>query len=288
VWQQWQPGGKVPELPEVETLARGLRRFLVGAEFSQVEILWPRSVALPAADELARQLPGRKVLGVSRRGKFLMLSLSGPSYLLIHLRMSGQMRVEQGTSQPDRHARIVFHLADGRQLVFSDTRKFGRVYWTTDPDLVVGSLGPEPLADDFTADAFAGLLAKHRGAIKPLLLNQRVLAGMGNIYTDEALFVAGVHPLRKADKLTAAECRRLHAAIRKVLQQAIGNRGTTLADARYRDAEGRPGLNVDSLCVYHRAGEPCPRCGTLVERTIVGGRGTHFCPCCQRASQSWP
>ena len=265
----------------METLAGDLRRLLRGAEFSSVEILWSRTVAIPAADELASQLPGRRILDVGRRGKFLILSLSGPSYLLIHLRMSGQLRVEHGNCPPDRHARVVFHLVDGRQLIFSDTRKFGRVYWVDDPDLVVGDLGPEPLAPDFTPEALAALLSRHRGAIKPLLLNQRVLAGMGNIYTDEALFVAGLHPLRKANTLPLAESKRLYAAIRQVLLQAIGNRGTTLADARYRDAEGRPGLNVESLRVYHRAGEPCPRCGTLIERTVVGGRGTHFCPCCQ-------
>jgi formamidopyrimidine-DNA glycosylase len=278
----------VPELPEVETLGRGLRRLLVGARFAQVEILWPGSVALPAADELTRQLQGREVLNIGRRGKFLILSLSGPSYLLFHLRMSGQLRLEPGAGSPDGHARIVFHLEDGHQLVFSDTRKFGRVYWTHDPQVIVGDLGPEPLSQEFDADALADLLSQHRGAIKPLLLNQRVLAGLGNIYADEALFAAGVHPLRKANTLSEEESGRLHSAIRRVLLQAIGNRGTTLADARYRDAEGRPGLNVENLHAYHRTGEPCPRCGTPIARIVVGGRGTHFCPCCQREDGSLP
>ncbi len=271
----------MPELPEVETLARDLRQLIVGSVLGQVEVLWARSVATPTAEELGCQLPGREVLDVGRRGKFLILSLSGPGYLLIHLRMSGQVRVENAERALDDHARIVFSLTDGRQLVFSDTRKFGRVYWTTDLESVIGALGPEPLADDFTVEALAEILSRHRGALKPLMLNQRVLAGLGNIYTDEALFIARLHPLRKANSLTPAEIEQLHSAIRHVLRQAIDNRGTTLQDARYRDAQGRPGLNVDSLHVYHRAGEPCRSCGTAIERTVVGGRGTHICPCCQ-------
>jgi len=272
----------MPELPEVETLARDLRRLLRGAEFKAVTISWPRSVATPGAEELVQGLPGLKILDVGRRGKFLQFSLSGPSYLLIHLRMSGHVQVEPAAAPLDAYARAVFALTDGRRMVFSDPRKFGRIYWLTRPDLVLGTLGPEPLADDLTLDAFRHLLARHKGAIKPLLLNQALLAGMGNIYTDEALFRAGLHPLRKANTLTADESERLYTAIREVLQQAIGNRGTTLADARYRDAEGRPGHNRENLRVYRHAGEPCPCCGTPIERTVVGGRGTHLCPHCQK------
>jgi formamidopyrimidine-DNA glycosylase len=264
----------VPELPEVETLARDLRRLLLGAEFTAAEVCWPRTVAMPAADELARQLPGHKIQDV------------GCSYLLIHLRMSGQLRVEPATASPDPYARLIFHLADGRQLVFSDTRKFGRVYWTTDPALIVGQLGPEPLAEDFTLDAFDALLSRRRGALKPLLLNQLFLAGLGNIYTDEALFVAGLHPLRKANTLSPTETERLYRAIRGVLQQAIGSRGTTLPDQRYLDAEGWPGRYGERLRVYRRAGEPCPCCGAPIQRIVVGGRGTHFCPNCQESVDS--
>nr|MBC7245303.1 bifunctional DNA-formamidopyrimidine glycosylase/DNA-(apurinic or apyrimidinic site) lyase [Chloroflexota bacterium] len=271
----------MPELPEVETLAVDLRRLLTGAEFANVEVLWPKSVAMPAVDEFVRQVPGRKVLDVSRRGKFLVLSLSGPSFLLIHLRMSGHVRVEPTTEPVDGHARLIFHLSDGRRLLFSDPRKFGRVYWTTDLNLVLGDLGPEPLSADFTAQDFVKLLSAHRGVLKPLLLNQTVLAGLGNIYTDEALFAASLHPLRKASTLSAAEGERLYWAIREVLQQAIHNRGTTLTDERFRDAEGRPGSHAQHLCVYRRVGEPCPRCGTPIERITVGNRGTHFCPRCQ-------
>jgi formamidopyrimidine-DNA glycosylase len=272
----------VPELPEVETLARDLRRLLCAAEFKSVTVSWPRSVAMPAADELVQGLPGQRVLDVSRRGKFLQLSLSGPSYLLVHLRMSGHLQVEADTAPLSPYARVVFALTDGRRVVFSDPRKFGRIYWLSQPDLVLGALGPEPLADDLTLDVFRSLLATRKGALKPLLLNQALLAGLGNIYTDEALFRAGLHPLRKANTLTEDEAARLYTAIRDVLQQAIGNRGTTLADARYRDAEGQPGHNRDNLRVYRHTGEPCPCCGAPIERTVVGGRGTHYCPHCQK------
>ncbi len=237
---------------------------------------------MPTVEELTKQLPSHKILEVGRRGKFLFLSLSGPSYLLIHLRMSGHLRVEPATAPPDNHIRLIFHLADGRRLVFSDSRKFGRVYWTTEPALVVAGLGPEPLAEDFTPDALAVLLSKHKGAIKPLLLNQALLAGLGNIYADEVLFLAGLHPLRKANILSPAEAERLYAAIREVLQQAIDHRGTTLDDEGYCDAEGRPGRHQEELHVYGRAGKPCPRCRTtLIQRMKVGARGTHFCPACQ-------
>lgn len=272
----------MPELPEVETLAHDLDRLLCGAQFKTATVYWPRSVAMPSAEELAQTLPGQRVVAVGRRGKFLQLSLSGPSYLLIHLRMSGHVQVEPGSAPLDAHARVVLELTDGRRVVFSDPRKFGRLYWLTQPDLVLGKLGPEPLGDGLTLDTFRGLLAERKGALKPLLLNQAFLAGLGNIYTDEALFRAGLHPLRKASTLTTDDVSRLYTAIRGVLLEAIDNRGTTLADARYRDAEGRPGHNGENLLVYRRAGEPCPCCGAAIERIVVGGRGTHLCSHCQK------
>jgi len=276
----------VPELPEVETLARDLQELLVGAEIAGVHVCWSRSVAIPSAEELAERLPGLCIVEVSRRGKFLVISLSDSSYVLVHLRMSGQLRIEPASCSADGYARVIFLLSDGRQLVFSDTRKFGRVYWTTDLGDVIGDLGPEPLAAGFSLRDFAAALTRHRGAIKPLLLNQRFLAGLGNIYTDEALFVAGLHPLRKADSLTAGEVERLYRAIRMVLRQAIDSRGTTLEDERYLDAEGWPGAYGERLRVYRRVGEPCPRCGEPIERIVVGGRGTHVCSRCQDYSPS--
>ncbi len=272
----------MPELPEVETLARHLHGLLVGAVLARVEVLWPRSIALPEADDFVRQVPGLRIEGVGRRGKFIVFALSGGVHLLIHLRMSGQVCVAPAGTAPDGHARVVFDLADGRRLIFSDTRKFGRMYLTRDVHAVTGKLGVEPLAEDFRVADLCTLLAGRRGALKPLLLRQDLLAGLGNIYADEALFAARLHPQRKADTLTPGEVRRLYTAIRRLLAQAIHSRGSTLRDSRYRDAEGRPGEFQERLCVYQRRGEPCVRCGTPIERTVVSQRGTHYCPHCQK------
>ena len=271
----------MPELPEVETVSRDLRRLLQGAEVAAVSVLWTRSVALPSVEEFIRTLPGRRILDVGRRGKFVVLCLSGEMTLLIHLRMSGQLRIESAEETAERYARVIFSMADGRRLVFSDPRKFGRVYLTEDSETVIGSLGPEPLSSTFTLGDFAGRLSSRRGALKPLLLQQGFLAGLGNIYVDEALFVARLHPLRRANTLTGPEVQQLYVAIRRVLQEAVDNRGTTLSDARYRDAEGRPGHNRENLRVYRRGGEPCVQCGAPIERVVVSGRGTHLCPKCQ-------
>ena len=271
----------MPELPEVETLARDLQPLLRGASFSSVDVRWPRSVAMPTESEFIARLPGRGIEHVGRRAKFLVFFLSGSSRLLIHLRMSGQLRVEPEEFSPGKHARVVFHLTDGRQLIFDNPRKLGRVYLTSDLDTVLGHLGPEPLAADFTLDVFATALSRRTGALKPLLLNQSFLAGLGNVYADEVLFEARLHPLRKADSLSSEDAERLHAAIRRVLRQAIEDRGTTLDDGGYRDTEGQPGRHQHRLQVYHRTDEPCLRCSKPIERSVVGGRGTHFCPHCQ-------
>jgi len=271
----------VPELPEVETLARDLQLLLRGASFSRVDVHWPRSVAIPTESEFIARLAGRRIEHVGRRAKFLVFSLSESSQLLIHLRMSGQLRVEPAEVDPGKYARVVFHLTDGRQLIFDNPRKLGRVYLTNDLDTVLGHLGPEPLEVGFTLEVLATALSRRTGALKPLLLNQSFLAGLGNIYADEVLFEARLHPLRRADSLSPKDIERLHAAIRKVLRQAIEDRGTTLDDGGYRDTEGQPGRHQRRLQVYHRTGEPCLRCGKPIERIVVGGRGTHFCSHCQ-------
>ena len=174
-----------------------------------------------------------------------------------------------------------FNLDDGRWLVFADTRKFGRLYLVDDPAEVLGDLGPEPLAADFTPERLARMLGGRGGRIKPLLLNQRFLAGLGNIYTDEALWRAGVHPLQAADTLTPDQVRRLHAGIVSVLREAIADGGTSLRDNQYRQPDGDTGAYQHLLAVYGRAEQDCPRCGAAVERLVVGQRGTHICPRCQ-------
>jgi len=296
-------GRAMPELPEVETVARGLRASLIGRTIIGVEVRWARSVIPPngsteastvslrrerSAEPLAEvptafahRLTGQTVTGVGRRGKWMVISLSGGDTLLVHLRMTGQLVLESGECPDDRHVRVLFFLDDGRRLRFSDARKFGRLWLVDDPADVLGELGPEPLADAFTAARLGEMLTRRRGRLKPLLLNQRFLAGLGNIYTDEALWQASIHPLRRADSLTPTEVRRLHRAIRAVLRAAIASRGTTLPDGTYRQADGRSGEFARHLAVYGRVGQPCPRCGTIIERIKVSQRGTYFCPRCQ-------
>jgi formamidopyrimidine-DNA glycosylase len=271
----------MPELPEVETVARGLRAALVGSTIAGVEVRWARSVVPSDPPTFAGRLTGQAVTGVERRGKWVVVALSGGDTLLVHLRMTGRLVLESEECLDDRHLRVVFFLDDGRRLHFSDPRKFGRLVLTTQPQDVLGELGPEPLAEDFTPERFAEMLARRRGHVKPLLLDQRFLAGLGNIYTDEALWQAGIHPLRQAETLTPAEVRRLHQAVQDVLRAAIAGGGTTLPDAAYQQADGRAGEFADRLTVYGRAGQPCPRCGGTVERIEVSQRGTHFCPHCQ-------
>ena len=271
----------MPELPEVETVARGLHTLLVGRTITGVDVRWARSVVPPDPAVFARRLADQTVASVGRRAKWVVIKLDGGDTLLVHLRMSGRLVIGMGESADDRHLRVAFALDDGAWLRFFDQRKFGRLVLVSDPQEVLGDLGPEPLEDGFTAIRLGEMLARRRGRIKPLLLNQRFLAGLGNIYTDEALWQAGVHPLRRADTLTAAEVRRLHEGIRAVLQAAIESGGTTLPDAGYQQADGRWGEFAVQLAVYGRAGQPCLRCGVGVERIRVSQRGTHFCPCCQ-------
>lgn len=270
----------MPELPEVETVARGLREPLVGRTITAAWVDWPRSVACPPVGDLAPSIAGRRIVAVGRRGKYVVIGLD-LGCLLIHLKMSGRLHVVPAAEPLDKHVHVLFDLDDGRQLRFRDVRKFGRVYLVDDPEQITAGLGPEPLDDAFTLAEFRRLLARRRGRLKSLLLNQQFLAGLGNIYADEALFVARLHPLRPADSLTPAEQARLYEGIRAVLGRAVASRGTTLSDGGYTDALGRAGGYQDRIAVYGRTGEPCLRCQAPIERIVLGGRSTHFCPHCQ-------
>jgi formamidopyrimidine-DNA glycosylase len=271
----------MPELPEVETVARGLHQVMEGRTFTGVTIHWPRTIARPAVDEFSWRIIGRRVLAVGRRGKYVRFTLDR-GYLLIHLKMSGRLLVAAADDVPDEHVHTIFGLDHGQQLWFRDVRKFGRVYLVDRPEEVIGALGPEPLEDTFTLADFRDRLSRRSGRLKSLLLNQEFLAGLGNIYADEALFAAGLHPLRTADTLSPDEEERLYRAIRRVLRDAIAGRGTTLDDGGYRDASGEPGLYQERIFVYGRGGEPCRCCQSTIERIVVGGRSSHFCPSCQR------
>jgi len=239
--------------------------------------------AAPDPARFAREIRGRKILALSRRGKFIAAALSGGRTLFVHLRMSGHVDVAPAGSRPRRHDRVVWTLDDGRQLRFEDTRKFGRVWLVDDPAQVLGELGPEPLA--ISPAAFAAGLAARARLLKPLLLDQTFLAGVGNIYSDEALWAARLHPRRRADALSSAQATALLQAIQAVLRKGIRNLGTTFGAGKTHFVlpRGERGRNQEHLNAYGQTGAPCPRCGTPIRRILVGQRSTHFCPKCQPA-----
>lgn len=278
----------MPELPEVETVASDLRTQITGRSFREAHILWPRTLAAPDESALEERLAGRRVVDVGRRGKYILVHLDDGQALIVHLRMTGRLAVVAGESPllADPHLRAWFGLAggggaDGDALVFTDSRKFGRIWLVRDIDEVTGKLGPEPLAWDLAPEAFAARIRKRKVAIKALLLDQTAVAGVGNIYADESLFRAGIHPLRKSSTLSDDELGRLYACLREVLQEAIDKRGTLLRD--YRTPYGEDGYFQNHLRVYGKYGRACPSCGQPIERIRVTQRSTHFCPHCQRA-----
>jgi formamidopyrimidine-DNA glycosylase len=269
----------MPELPEVETVARDLRGLVNGATIVGARTYWPRTLRELSPDEFASGVAGRVIEAVGRRAKEIRLDLSGGAALTIHLKMTGQLFVVPAEQPEDGYVRLVLELADGREIRFRDIRKFGRVgFYTGEPERFA-SLGPEPLADDFTVGAFRRRLRRRKGRLKPLLLDQTFLAGVGNIYADEALWAARLHPLRSARSLRPPDERRLHAELRRILAEAVERRGASVDD--YTAPEG-DGTMQERLLVYQRAGEACPRCGRPIRRIVVGGRATHFCSWCQR------
>ncbi len=272
----------MPELPEVETIVRGLRPLLTGRTIRGVSHAdWPATLAGYPPAAFAAIVTGEPILGVERRAKYILIPLGSGRVLTIHLRMTGSLVHHAAPIAPSKATRLVVDLADGGQVHFTDARKFGRVR-LLDPAAVavfLDSLGPEPLPDDFTLDRFRARLQGRRGLLKPTLLDQRVLAGLGNIYVDEALYRSRLHPQRSVATLDAGDTARLYEAIRAVLAQGIANHGTTISD--YRDARGEAGSNQRQLHAYGQTDQPCGRCGTPIARIVVGGRGTHFCPQCQ-------
>lgn len=270
----------MPELPEVETIRRRLRDggpsnpSLLGQTIDGVELLWPRTLAAPGAAEFGARLPGQAVTDVGRRGKFLIFELTSDS-LLVHLRMSGDLLVEERTALPAPHHRLLVNFSSGLRLAFNDPRKFGRVWLTADPQTVLSGLGPEPLDPGFGPQDLYRRLQKTRRALKALLMDQSTLAGLGNIYTDEALHLARLHPLTPASQVTLEAAGRLWDAIRGVLQEGIRRNGASI-DWVYRGGDFQ-----NYFRVYRRTGQPCPQCGASIQRMVVGQRGTHFCPRCQ-------
>lgn len=274
----------MPELPEVEQVKRSLQDKLEGCRIERVKILLARLIKAPRNEaDFIDLITGRVIERLERRGKYLLLRLSGGWTLVVHLRMTGQLLLLTSNKEV-RFARILFSLSNGAVLCYADNRTLGTLHLLPDDQLntIVGlaALGPEPFDEALTAQ---GLFTKSQGrklAVKSMLLDQRVIAGIGNIYADESLFAAGIHPLRSAGSLTVVEWEQLLGAVRKVLQQALAHRGTTFRN--YRDGNGESGENQLYLHAYGQKGQPCANCGAVMERITVGGRGTCFCPVCQQ------
>lgn len=274
-------GVEVPELPEVETIRRDLLSRVVGRTFSRVRVLpgAERVVRWPSAAEFARALAGRRIEDISRRGKYLLFHLSDGRYLIVHLRMTGAVLHRSKHAPDDPYLRICFSLDDSSQLRYTDLRKLGSMWLVEEPEAIVGKLGPDAL-EGLSWQTLRSLTEGRSATIKAVLMDQKALAGLGNVYSEEALFLAGIHPRRSAKSLAADDLRRLHKAIGEVLLEAMGHRGTSFRD--YVDAEGREGQHQWHTKVYRRTGEPCYNCGRPIERIKVSGRSTHFCPRCQR------
>ncbi|MFZ5911040.1 MAG: bifunctional DNA-formamidopyrimidine glycosylase/DNA-(apurinic or apyrimidinic site) lyase [Chloroflexota bacterium] len=269
----------MPELPEVETIARMLRPELAGRTILAADLLWPRTLAVPSAGKFKKDIAGQEILAVARRGKLVHLRLSTFN-LFVHLRMSGDLYIKEADALPEKHDRLALMLSPSEQagaqkLVFNDARKFGRVWLVRDPQQVTGKLGPEPLEEAFTPQMLYESLQARRRQLKPLLLDQSFLAGMGNIYTDEALHIARLHPQAMSNSVEREQAGALWEAIRAVLQQGIRRNGASI-DWAYRGGQFQ-----NDFRVYGREGQTCPACGTAIQRIVVGQRGTHFCPACQ-------
>ena len=276
----------MPELPEVETVRRQLEPVLVGREITGSRVSWARTLGGATRRQFASAVEGSRVTAVRRRGKYLIFDLArdaGPAGVLVgHLRMSGRMHVVSPDAPAARWCRVELHLADGNTFQFVDVRKFGRLVHADHETDVLPALGPEPLGPDFTATWFAKALKGRRRRLKSLLLDQAFVAGLGNIYVDESLFEARLHPLRRADRVPQARAVALYEAIRETLDAAIAREGSSF-DAFYRTPEGQPGSYQAQFKVYGRAGRPCRRCGRTLRRLVVDQRGTHVCTRCQPA-----
>lgn len=271
----------MPELPEVETTRRGIEPLLRGRRVTSVDVREPR-LRWPVPEALARDLSGQQLGAVSRRAKFLLFE-SPVGHLIMHLGMSGSLRIVPHDIKPEKHDHLDVVMDDGRCLRFRDPRRFGAALWTTDDPLehpLLRKLGPEPLGPAFDAEWLHRLSRKRRVAVKSFLMNSQIVAGVGNIYANEALYLAGIHPARPAGRISLERYQRLADAVRRVLEDAIAAGGTTLRD--FVDSSGNPGYFSQRLRVYGRLGEACEQCSAPVRSRVVGQRSTFFCPRCQR------
>ncbi|WP_227765339.1 DNA-formamidopyrimidine glycosylase [Zhaonella formicivorans] len=274
----------MPELPEVETVRRSLEKRLVGRTIRQVNIYMPKIIKIPEPKLFARFLEGQTIVDLQRRGKYLLFCLASGYVWVTHLRMTGQFIYSKQEEPLLKHTHLTFTLDNGHQLRYVDIRQFGTMYLLRPDEFKkvrgLRELGPEPLGEEFTLEELYKKLAGKKGKVKQLLLNQAFVAGIGNIYADEILFDAGLHPERGADTLSPEEIEQLYYSIRKMLELGIANRGTTVRN--YVDGDGRSGNFQELLKVYGRAGEPCYRCGRPLIKQQVAGRSSCYCPNCQK------
>lgn len=269
----------MPELPEVETIRNELTPLIVGRTITDVSVLWEKMVREPSLEEFRQRMIGQRVTGLSRRGKYLFIHLESEDLWVVHLKMTGSLLVSRDLSEPPRFTRAIFCLDNNACIYFRDPRKFGMMRLVKDADSVVGKLGPEPLEPGFTAALLAKILKGRKAPIKAILCDQQIIAGIGNMYADETLFQAKIHPLRAGSSLTQGEIGRLRHAIINVLQAGIRSKGASVEN--YFRPDGSKGSAHIEFRVAHQRGEPCCRCGTPIERIVVRGRGTYFCPQCQ-------
>ena len=273
----------MPELPEVETVRRGLERLVVGKTIGQVRVRYAKMIGT-GVDVFIHDLPGQTIEKIGRRGKYLLFYLTG-GVMVSHLRMEGKYLFYADAVPERKHAHVFFQMTDGGTLVYEDVRKFGTMELLRKDQLeayfAARKLGPEPTEADFILPPFAAALSRSKKPIKPYLLEQTLVVGLGNIYVDEALWRARIHPARPAASLKPAEVKRLREQIIEVLQLGTKKRGSTIRT--YRNAVGEDGTMQDFLQVYGKTGQPCARCGSPIEKIKLGGRGTHLCPHCQKA-----
>ena len=269
----------MPELPEVETIKNELVPHVVGRRINGVTLNWEGMVAEPSPQEFAERIKGQCVSRITRRGKYLIFSLSGGELMIIHLKMSGALLLGPDISQPPKYTRAIIHLDDGNHIFFRDPRKFGRMRLAGEGDAAIGALGLEPLEDSFTLPVLQECLSKRRAPVKAVLLNQAVIAGIGNMYADEALFAAGIHPFRSASSLSGVEIKRLYCSIHRVLTDAITAKGASVNT--YLRPGGQKGNAHFEFKVAHRRGENCPVCEEPLQRRALRGRSSYFCPRCQ-------
>lgn len=274
----------MPELPEVETVKRTLAEHLIGLRIKEIRVNHEIVIKIPDIDEFKKKIIDKIITGIDRRGKYLIFSLSQGLKMIVHLRMTGQLVYVEKSIPMKKHTHVIFGLDNDKELRFTDQRRFGRIWLVGDQELpsVSGlcSLGPEPLGDAFCLEDFQHQLAHRKTRIKSLLLDQRCIAGIGNIYADEILFRSQIHPERAADSLSDQETLRLFEEVGNTLREAVEHRGTTFSD--YVDGRGEKGAHQNYLNVYQQVGKKCPRCGVIIERVKVGSRSAYHCPGCQQ------